>query len=123
MEPIALAVVVYSCQLFLIVSAAALAEALLRGSVATARMAYWRAVGALCLALPLIAPSARDLPAVSVAFNIFPVGSVVTGVAASQVPAAIGGAIPFVWVCGAGIGLIWLLAGAWRVRQLRRLSV
>ena len=55
MGPVATAGLVYSCQIALIVSAAAMTEVLLRSAVATARLAYWRAVAALCLVLPLIA--------------------------------------------------------------------
>jgi len=126
MGPVALAVVVYSCQVLLIVSAAAAAERLLRGSTATARLAYWRAVGVLCLALPWIASSTRELPAVSMAIDVLPVARVMTSGAASQVLPVIGGASSFLWMawaCGACLGLAWLLCGASRLRQLRLRSV
>jgi TonB family protein len=125
-SPIAIAGIVYSCQVLLVVSAAALAETLLRGSTAAARLAYWRAVGALCLVLPWIASSTRNLPVVSTAVDVLPVDRVVIASTASQVVPAIGGASPFLWAawaCGAGIGLLWLLAGAWRIRQVRLRSV
>jgi TonB family protein len=124
--PLSLALLVYSCQVLLIVCAAAAAERLLRGAMAKARLAYWRAVGVLCLALPWIASSTRALPAVSVAIDVLPVESVMTSGAASQVLPAIGGASSFLWVawaCGAGAGLAWLACGAWRIRQLRLRSV
>jgi bla regulator protein blaR1 len=126
MSSTVLAVVVYSCQVLLIVSAAAAAERLLRGSMATARLAYWRAVGVLCLALPWIASTTRDLPVVSVAVDVLPVESVITNGTASQVLPAIDGVSPFLWMawaCGAGVGLLWLACGAWRIRQLRLRSV
>lgn len=126
MSPVTIAGIVYSCQVLLVVSVAALAETLLRGSAAAARLAYWRAVGALCLVLPWISSSTRNLPVVSVVVDVLPVDRVITASTASQVIPAIGGAGPFLWVawaCGAGIGLLWLLAGAWRIRQVRLRSV
>src|SRR5262245_38454926 len=115
MGSVALALVVYSFQVLFIVCAAAVVEALIRGSAATARLAYWRGVSLLCLALPLLASSARELPMVSVTFSVLPVERV-TGRAASQILPEIGRAIPVVWACGAVIGLVWLLAGSWRIR-------
>jgi len=126
MSPPVIAAVVYSCQVLLVVSAAAAAERLLRGSRATVRLAYWRAVGVLCLALPWIGWSTRDLPVVSVAVDVLPVESVIASDAATQVLPAIGGASPFLWLawaCGAGVGFLWLGGGAWRIRQLRLRSV
>lgn len=126
MTPAALAAVIYSCQVLVVVSAAAAGERFLFGSTAAARLAYWRAVGILCLALPWIAWSTRDLPMVSVAIDVLPVESVITSSTASQVLPAIDGASPFlwlIWASGAGVGLLWLLCGAWRIRQLRLRSV
>lgn len=126
MTPITIAGIVYSCQVLLVVSVAALGETLLRGSTAAARLAYWRAVGALCLVLPWIASSTRNLPVVSVAVDVLPVDRVITASTAAQVVPAIGGASPFLWAAwagGVGIGLLWLLAGAWRIRQVRLRSV
>src|SRR5262245_39420526 len=122
MSPLALAGVLYSVQILLVICVAAVAEVLLRGSSARARLAYWRAVGALCLALPWVASSSREIPAVSVAFEVMPVGRAIATDAAAQVLPTIDGVSPFVsivWAVGAGIGLAWLLAGAWRIRQLR----
>jgi len=118
MEPIALAIVVYSCQVLVIVSTAALSGGLIRSASATARLAYWRGVAVLCVALPLIAPSRHDPPAVSVAFNVLPVEGV-TSIASWQVLPQFGWAIPLIWACGAVCGLVWLLAGAWRIRHWR----
>ena len=123
MDPIARALIVYSSQVLLIVCAAALADALLRGAAATARLGYWRAVGVICLTLPFIASRARDLPAVAVTFGVLPVDRVMTSNASSPILPRIGEAIPIVWACGAVAGLVWLMAGAWRVRQLRLRSV
>jgi len=97
-SPLALAGLVYSCQVLLVIGVAAVAEVLLRGSSATARLAYWRAVGGLCLALPWIASRSRELPAMSVAFEVLPVDRVITSDAAAQVLPAIDVATPFVWI-------------------------
>jgi TonB family protein len=73
--------------------------------------------------LPFIASQARDLPAVAVTFGVLPVERVITSSPSSSILPQIGEAIPIVWVCGAAAGLVWLMAGAWRVRQLRLRSV
>jgi hypothetical protein len=65
MQPLALALIVYSSQVLLIVCAASLAEALLRLSVPAARLTYWRVIGALCLALPFIRTTRSDLSRLS----------------------------------------------------------
>jgi len=125
-SPLALAGVVYSCQVLLVIGVAAVAEVLLRGSSATARLAYWRAVGGLCLALPWIASRSRELPAMSVAFEVLPLDRVIASDTAAQVLPAIDVATPFVWIVwaiGVVIGLAWLLAGATRIRHLRLRSV
>jgi TonB family protein len=122
MQPLPLALIVYSAQVLLIVGAASLAEAILRASVPTARLTYWRAVGALCLALPLLRTTSADLPAVSVAFAELPIESAAM-TAVSPVLPAVGPAILWAWAGGAIAAVVWLLAGAWRVRQLRRESV
>jgi TonB family protein len=122
MQPLPLALIVYSCQILLIVSAASLAEALLRVSVPTARLIYWRAVGALCLALPFLRTTTADLPAASVAFAALPIEGAANATMSEVLP-AVGSAILWVWAGGAIVGVVWLLAGAWRVRQLRRESM
>jgi TonB family protein len=122
MEPLLRALIVYSSQVLLIVSAAAMAEALLRASVPGARLTYWRALGALCLALPFFRMTSSDFPAVSSAFAVLPVAQVANATAAQVLP-EVGPAFLWVWASGAIAGLIWLLAGAWRIRQLRQRSV
>ena len=62
MDALSLAFVIYSSQILLVVSAAAMAEALLRRARPTVRLGYWRAIGVLCLALPLIASSGTNSP-------------------------------------------------------------
>ena len=121
MHPLPLALVVYSSQVLLVVCAASLAEMLVRVSAPTARLTYWRAVAALCLALPFIPTSAPDLPPVSVTFGALPSGGVADATVTQILP-ALGAGIAWVWAAGVILGGIWLLAGAWRIRQLRQQS-
>lgn len=122
MEPAALALVQYSAQIFFVVCVAALAAALGRLSVPAVRLAYWRGVGALCLALPLLATMRANTSAISVAFGA---GAVSGGgsEAVSRALMNVGTAVLWVWVGGAVARLGWLMAGAMRLRQLRRHSV
>jgi TonB family protein len=121
MHPLPLALIVYSSQVLLVVCAASLAEMLVRVSAPTARLTYWRAVAALCLALPFIPTSAPDLPPVSVTFGALPSGGVADATVTQVLP-ALGLGIAGIWAAGVILGGIWLLAGAWRIRQLRQES-
>jgi TonB family protein len=121
MHPLALALIVYSSQVFLVVSAASLAEMLFRVSAPRARLTYWRAVGALCLALPFLPATAPARPPVAVTFGVLPIASVADASVSQVLPAA-GLSILWLWACGAIAGVIWLLAGGWRIRQLRKQS-
>ena len=69
MDALSLAFVIYSSQILLVVSAAAMAEALLRRARPPVRLGYWRAIGVLCLALPLIASIGTSSAVVSVTFR------------------------------------------------------
>jgi TonB family protein len=121
MHPLPLALIVYSSQVLLVVCAAAVAETLVRVSAPTARLTYWRAVAALCLALPFMPTPTRDLPPVSVTFGVLPSGGVVNATVTEVLP-ALGPRIAWIWAAGVIFGGIWLLAGAWRIRQLRQQS-
>src|SRR4029453_5366238 len=58
--------------------------------------------------------------------DILPVEGVFSGSTASQVVPAIDGASSWlwtIWVAGAGVGLLWLVAGGWGIRQLGGRSV
>ena len=55
-------------------------------------------------------------------FSVYPVSDAAAE-AVSQVASGVGPAILWIWAAGVIVGLIWLLTGAWRVRQLRRQSV
>ena len=56
------------------------------------------------------------------AFAVLPIEHVANATAAQVLP-EIGPAFLWIWASGAVAGLIWLLAGAWRIRQLRQRSV
>src|SRR5262245_48406503 len=121
MDPLPLALIVYSSQVLLVVCAASLAEMLLRLSAPTARLTYWRAVAALCFALPFMPTATPDPTQVSVAFGALPKGGVADATV-TQVFPAVGSGLVWIWAGGAILGGVWLLAGAWRIRQLRRKS-
>jgi TonB family protein len=121
MDPAALALLVYSAQILLVVAVAALAATPGRVSVPAVRLTYWRGVGVLCLALPLLRPGQSEPAALSVVFSS---GTTVTGVVLATAPAATtpGAIIVWIWAIGAVGYFAWLQTGAWRLRQLRRRS-
>jgi TonB family protein len=114
-------VVIYSCQVGVIVAGASLLPALLRLDNAGARYAYWRAVGILCLVLPWVQPyreraatgTARAGAAITDIVSISPAGSSapMTMDWAALAVAAL--------ALGAGLRLAWLALGLRRLRQLR----
>ena len=122
MDALSLAIVIYSSQILLVVSAAAIAESLLRMARPTARLGYWRAIGVLCLALPLIASGATTSPAASVTFSVIPAQDVAVQAVVKSLP-TMGPVVLWIWAAGTIIGLAWLLAGACRIRQMRRRSL
>ena len=121
MQPLPLALIVYSSQILVVVCAASLAEMLFRVPVPSARLTYWRAVAALCFALPFIPTPTLDLPPVSVNFGALPKGGVADATV-TQVFPAVGSGLVWIWAGGVILGGIWLLAGAWRIHQLRQQS-
>jgi TonB family protein len=114
-------VVIYSCQVGVIVAGASLLPPLLRLDNAGARYAYWRAVGILCLVLPWVQPyreraatgAARAGAAITDIVSISPAGS--------SAPMAMDWAALAVaaLALGAGLRLAWLALGLRRLRQLR----
>jgi TonB family protein len=122
MDALSLAFVIYSSQILLVVSAAVMAEALLRRARPTVRLGYWRAIGVLCLALPLIASSGTNAPAASVTFSVLPAQDAAVRTVAEALP-TVGTIVLWIWACGAIAGLAWLLAGACRLRQMRQRSM
>ncbi len=122
MDALSLAILIYSSQILLVVSVAAIAEVLLRMARPTARLGYWRAIGVLCVALPLIAAGATNSPAASVTFSVIPAQDVAVQAVAKSLP-TMGPVVLSIWAGGTIAGLAWLLAGACRIRQMRRRSV
>jgi TonB family protein len=121
MDTFSLAFVIYSSQILLVVSAAAITEALLRMAKPTARLGYWRAIGVLCLALPLIASSGTDAPAASVTFSVLPAQNAAVHSVATSLP-TVGPVLLWIWACGTIAGLARLIVGAYRVRLMRQRS-
>jgi TonB family protein len=122
MEPAALALIVYSIQILVVVCVASLAATLCRLSDPTVRLAYWRGVGALCLALPLFATARPDARVAVVTFG----AAAITG-GANDVTAralvTVGTAVLWLWGAGVVARLGWLAVGALGLRRLRRHSV
>jgi TonB family protein len=121
MDALLLALIVFSLQLFVIISVAAIAAALGRLTDARVSLAYWRGIALACLALPL---SAIVVPETSGSGAAFLVASV-EGAARAPVRAVLPAAGTIVWslLCaGALARLGWLCAGAARLRQLRQSS-
>jgi beta-lactamase regulating signal transducer with metallopeptidase domain len=122
MDSVTLALVVYSAQVMVVVAVAESAALLCRASSPAVRLAYWRGVGAWCLALPLLASTPAAQPVVSVTLvsgwlapvaPVLPDDSVLPGLSA---------VLLWLWLGGALLRLGRLLAGAWCVRRLRRHS-
>lgn len=114
-------VAVYSAQLFAIVGVATLALWLLRLTPPAARLLYWRAVGAIGLALPLLPFQIAVPREISVEFGH---ATLVGAVAEHVVPNIVNAGVVVAWVWGAGVMvcLARLAAGAERLRSVRRRS-
>jgi TonB family protein len=113
----------YSAQLLILVAVAALAATAARVSLPAVRLHYWRAVVALCLLLPAVPDLGAAGTAATVTFDL--------AAGAPAAPAAaphtswlmwLAPAVPWIVVAGIAARLIWLAAGAVRLRQLRRRS-
>lgn len=122
MDALSLAFVIYSSQILLVVSTAALAEALFRVAKPAVRLGYWRAIGVLCLALPLLASGGAAAPAVSVTFDVLPAKTAAVQTVSNAIP-LMGPIVLWTWASGVIAGLAWLLIGGYRVRQMRQRSV
>lgn len=120
----------WSLQVSLVVAAAALAARLMPVDAAAVRHSWWRAVLALCLALPLLQPWQR-VAAPTIALTSIVVAPAAPG--GEFVPSALGGgrgsgvAVPawpavlaIVLAAGASLRLAWLAAGLVRLHRLRR---
>ena len=122
MEPVPLALVLYSAQIVVVVCVATVAAALGRLSVPAVRLAYWRGVGALCLVLPFFATTHADVTGVVVAFGAGTLLGAGNEVAAPPL-ITVGAAVFWAWAVGAVARLGWLLVGGWGLWQLRRRSI
>lgn len=121
MAPLPLALVVYSVQVLFVVGVAAVASTLFRLTLPAARLAYWRAVGVLCLALPLLTPAQAEGTAATVVFGAAAVVGT-GGLASAPTLATVGSLITWMYAGGVAARLGWLLVGALRLRQIRRRS-
>ena len=113
--------VIYSAQILLVVAAATIGGHILRLSAPRPRFAFWRAVVAACLLLPLW-PKRID-----VATTAATIGGAETVASRSDVtvvsPTAWISLIPWVLLSGAAARGAWLAFGFLRLRRLRARSV
>jgi TonB family protein len=120
--PAAAALLTYSAQVLIVVAVSALAALAVRLSLPKARLHYWRAVIVLCLLLPAVPDLPARGPAATVTFEL------ASGAAAAMAPPAaswtspVAGVLPWLVLAGIAARLMWLAAGAIRLRQLRRRS-
>src|SRR5688500_12929364 len=126
METLALSnIAAYTAQIICVVAVGSAVLWLLRMDVAVVRYAYWRALLALCLLLPLL--QGRQMPGVNADV------SVTIGVADAAAPGTAdraGAPSAFEWTSlvlpllagGAAVRLLWIGASLLRLRRLRRLG-
>lgn len=121
MESLLLAFIVFSAQLLVIISVAAIAEALARVTDPRLRLMYWRGVALACLALPFSAIVGPEAFGSGVTFLVASVRGAESAPVRTVLPAA--GKVVWPLLCaGALARLGWLCAGAVRLRQLRQRS-
>jgi TonB family protein len=121
MEPLLLVFIVFSAQLLVIISVAAIAEAMGRVTDPRLRLTYWRGVALACIALPMSAIVGPDVFGSGVTSLV----TSVDGAESAPVRAVLPAASRVVWplLCAAALArLAWLCAGAVRLRQLRQRS-
>lgn len=111
----------YSVQVLMVVGAATAGQGLCGLSSPRWRLAWWRGVALVCLALPLLAPGASGIQPATVVFT----PSAGDGFAAAPVAATMTwqSILVVALVAGVAVRLGWLLLGAARLRRLRRGSV
>lgn len=112
------ALAAYSVQLLIAVAVASAVQAVARVSDPAIRLAWWRSVALLCLALPLIPQPTPGLLLGEVMMFTVPAGDVVDAATASGLGWA--ALLMAVVMAGAAARVGWLLAGAARLRRLRR---
>jgi TonB family protein len=121
MAPTPLALLIYSAQILLVVGIATIALSLCRLSPPAARLAFWRAVGVLCLTLPLLSATRAAAPNAAVVFGAAAIERAAT-VTAAPLFGASGTLVLWGWAAGAAARLGWLVLGSARLRQIRRRS-
>jgi len=121
MEPAPLVLLLYSAQILVIVSVAALASALCRVPSPAMRLKYWRVVGLLCLSLPVLQTMRPEPRAASIALGPETLLGV-ERVSYAPVLMTASASIFWIWVAGAVARIGWLMLGAYRLPRLRRHS-
>src|ERR1700731_2085266 len=110
-------ILIYSAQILVLISAAAIGAAIFRLPLARARLAYWRGGGVACLVLPWVSalvsvppPLVSPRPVSSTAFGI----TAATGSGASLFTQS----VPLWLLLGAVVRGAWLAIGLLRLRHL-----
>jgi bla regulator protein BlaR1 len=119
---VAAVVLTYSAQLLILVAVAALAAAAVGLSLPVARLQYWRGVIVLCLLLPAVPDPGVSGPAATVTFEIAGGAPAASAPAVASKVAALGSVVPWIILIGIAARLLWLAAGALRLRRLRQRS-
>ena len=122
MTALAVALAVYSAQILVVVGVATLAAMAVRLTLPAARLQYWRGVLALCLLLPLVPDFSAAGPAATVTFDVAAAATAPRREAAGPWAPALIAPLPWLLAAGAAARLLWLAAGARRLRQLRQRS-
>jgi hypothetical protein len=114
-------IVIYSAQILVLISAAAIGAVIFRLPLARARLAYWRVVVVTCLALPWVS-ALVNLPPPFVSSHAL------SGIALGTSPETVAGSslsaqfVPLLVLLGAGARGAWLAVGLLRLRHLREHS-
>jgi TonB family protein len=121
MDPLLLALIIFSAQLLVIIGVATIAEALGRVTDPRLGLTYWRGVALACLALPLSAIVGPDAFGSGVTFLAVSLKGNESVLVSAALPAA--GRVMWWLLCAGAVARFgWLSAGAVRLRQLRQRS-
>ena len=121
MDPLLLDLIILSGQLLVIVSVAAIAEALGRVTDPQLRFTYWRGVALACVGLPFIGFAGPEASGSGVTFIVASMEGADSAPVWASLP-AVGSLLWGLLCAGALARLGWLSAGAVRLRQLRQRS-
>ena len=111
---------IYSAQVLLVVAGAAIGALIVRPPAPRVRLAYWRAVVAVCLLLPLWPLKRVDVAA---AAGTIVSGETVNAASTPTSPTAPLSFVPWLLLSGAAARGAWLGLGVLRLRRLRARSV